>query len=98
MTRTFLATYIGLFALLLVLFETRVKYTEDAIRRLFGFMFSYMGACVQGRDRAPQGGSRGPCPVVGRHPAPTPAFASHWECGLLPPAPSTTHPQAAPCS
>lgn len=46
MTRTFLATYIGLFALLLVLFETRVKYTEGAIRRLFGFMFSYSGRTI----------------------------------------------------
>ena len=45
-TRTFLATYIGMFALLLVLFETRVKYTEGAIRRLFGFMFSYGGRTV----------------------------------------------------
>lgn len=45
-TRTFLATYIGLFATLLALFETRVKYTEDTIRRLFGFMFSYSGRTV----------------------------------------------------
>lgn len=35
-----------MFALLLVLFETRVKYTEGAIRRLFGFMFSYGGRTV----------------------------------------------------
>lgn len=45
-TRTFLATYIGLFGLLLMLFETRFKYTENFIRRNFGFLFTYSGRTV----------------------------------------------------
>lgn len=45
-TRFFLSTYIGLFALLLFLFETRVKFTAPMIRRLFGFMFSAVGRAV----------------------------------------------------
>ena len=46
MTRFFLATYIGVFSLLLFLFETRVKYTEPYIRRSCGFMFTYSGRLV----------------------------------------------------
>ena len=42
-TRFFLSTYIGLFAVLLVLFETRVKWTSKMIRRMFGFMFTFTG-------------------------------------------------------
>jgi hypothetical protein len=45
-TRVFLATYIGVFALLLFLFETRVRYTSTLIRRMFGFMFTFSGRCV----------------------------------------------------
>lgn len=45
-TRTFLATYIGLFALVLLFFETRVKYTENFIRKNFGFMFTWTGRAV----------------------------------------------------
>lgn len=45
-TRTFLATYIGLFALILLFFETRVKYTENFIRKNFGFMFTWTGRAV----------------------------------------------------
>lgn len=45
-TRFFLATYIGVFALLLCLFETRVPWTENIIRRNFGFMFTYTGRAV----------------------------------------------------
>jgi hypothetical protein len=45
-TRAFLATYIGIFAAMLALFETRVKYTAGFIRRNFGFLFTYTGrAC-----------------------------------------------------
>ena len=45
-TRAFLATYIGLFATMLALFETRVRYTAGCIRRNFGFLFTYTGrAC-----------------------------------------------------
>lgn len=45
-TRFFLATYIGIFALLLCLFESRVPWTEGIIRRNFGFMFTYTGRAV----------------------------------------------------
>ncbi len=45
-TRTFLATYIGLFGILLLLFETRFQYTEPFIRRNFGFLFTYSGRTV----------------------------------------------------
>jgi hypothetical protein len=45
-TRAFLATYIGMFAAMLALFETRVSYTAKCIRRNFGFLFTYTGrAC-----------------------------------------------------
>jgi hypothetical protein len=45
-TRAFLSTYIGLFAAMLALFETRVRYTAGCIRRNFGFLFTYTGrAC-----------------------------------------------------
>jgi predicted GNAT superfamily acetyltransferase len=45
-TRAFLATYIGLFAAMLLLFETRVHYTAGCIRRNFGFLFTFTGrAC-----------------------------------------------------
>ena len=36
-------SYMGIFALLLLLFETRVPTTTPHIRRLFGFMFSFSG-------------------------------------------------------
>lgn len=42
-TRAFLATYIGLFALILFLFETRVRWSAQIIRRNFGFLFTYTG-------------------------------------------------------
>lgn len=42
-TRTFLAVYIGMFGVLLALFETRVKFTSPFIRRNFGFLFTYSG-------------------------------------------------------
>ena len=42
-TRFFLATYIGIFAILLFAFETRIKYTETAIRKNCGFMYTYTG-------------------------------------------------------
>lgn len=45
-TRAFLATYIGIFGTLLLLFETRVKYTSGWIRRNFGFLFTYSGRTV----------------------------------------------------
>lgn len=45
-TQTFLAVYIGVFALLLCAFELRVKWTEPRIRRSFGFMFTYTGRAV----------------------------------------------------
>ena len=36
----------GLFALLLFLFETRVSATTPSVRRLFGFMFSFTGRTI----------------------------------------------------
>ena len=45
-TQTFLAIYMGLFAVLLFVFETRFACTEDIIRRNFGFMFTYMGRTI----------------------------------------------------
>ena len=45
-TQTFLAIYMGLFAVLLFIFETRFACTEDLIRRNFGFMFTYMGRTI----------------------------------------------------
>lgn len=45
-TRTFLAIYIGVFAFLLFAFETRMKYTEKFIQRLFGFMFTFSGRAI----------------------------------------------------
>ena len=45
-TRFFLATYIGVFAVLLFVFETRFKYTEAMVRRSFGFMFTFSGRAV----------------------------------------------------
>ena len=45
-TRAFLATYMGMFAAMLALFETRVKYTASCIRKNFGFLFTYTGRAV----------------------------------------------------
>jgi hypothetical protein len=42
-TSFFLACYTGFFAVLLALFETRISWTEQFIRRLFGFLFSPAG-------------------------------------------------------
>ena len=36
----------GVFAVLLFVFETRAACTEDLIRRNFGFMFTYMGRTI----------------------------------------------------
>ena len=36
----------GLFAVILFVFETRFACTEDLIRRNFGFMFTYMGRTI----------------------------------------------------
>lgn len=42
-TEFFLSTYLGIFAIVLMLFETRFKKTEVLIRRFFGFMFNPLG-------------------------------------------------------
>lgn len=42
-TRSFLALYLGLFGLLLVIFELRVGFVESFIKKRFGFMFNHTG-------------------------------------------------------
>lgn len=42
-TGFFLGTYMGLFAVLLFAFETRLKRWEPFIRKWFGFLYTYMG-------------------------------------------------------
>ena len=44
--QTFLAVYMGVFAVMLFVFETRLSCSVNVIRRNFGFMFTYMGRTI----------------------------------------------------
>ena len=46
LAQTFLAVYLGVFAVMLFIFETRLSCSVGVIRRNFGFMFTYMGRTI----------------------------------------------------